>query len=272
MVARFPVRSCAHRIGRAPTGKEAHMTVPRADARETAGVLADVVLPLFARGIIVRRQRVVGALDRLDADRRAVRRLQRLRRRYGPGPVLLRGVPGREVAFVLDADTARRVLDGSPVPFSPASWEKRRALAHFEPEAVLIAPVERRPELRRVNEDVLDTPRPVHRLHDQIAAKVDAEAAGMLGGTLSWDRFAVHWWRLVRRIVLGDAARDDDITDLLARLRADANWAFLKPRRTRLRRRFTARLQDHLDRREPGSLAALGAPAGQVPQWLFAFD
>ena len=196
------------------------MALPRADLRDTVGVVADVVLPLFARGIIVRRQRVVGALDRLDADRRAVRRLQRLRRRHGPGPVLLRGVPGREVAFVLDADTARRVLDGSPVPFSPASWEKRRALAHFEPEAVLIAPVERRPELRRVNEDVLDTARPVHRLHEQIAAKVDAEAAGMLGGTLSWDRFAVHWWRLVRRIVLGDAARDDDeITDLLARLR-----------------------------------------------------
>src|SRR3954451_7326052 len=111
MAPRFPVCSRAHRIGRAPIGKDGRMALPRADLRDTVGVVADVVLPLFARGIIVRRQRVVGALDRLDADRRAVRRLQRLRREYGPGPVLLRGVPGREVAFVLDADTARRVLD-----------------------------------------------------------------------------------------------------------------------------------------------------------------
>ena len=68
------------------------MTVPRAGARESAGVLADVVAPLVARGIIVRRPRVTSALDRLDAARRAVRRLRRLRARHGGGPVLA-GVP-----------------------------------------------------------------------------------------------------------------------------------------------------------------------------------
>jgi cytochrome P450 len=68
---------------------------------------------------------------------------------------------------------------------------------------------------------------------------------------------------------------------MLARLRFDANWAFLKPRRTGLRRRFYARLNSHLARAEPGSLAGemagiptthRTAPAQQVPQWLFAFD
>jgi cytochrome P450 len=61
----------------------------------------------------------------------------------------------------------------------------------------------------------------------------------------------------------------------------DANWAYLRPRRTGLRRRFETRLRAHLDRAEPGSLAGVLAetpaepdvdPAGQVPHWLFAFD
>jgi hypothetical protein len=104
----------------------------------------------------------------------------------------------------------------------------------------------------------------------------------LISGTLTWSVFATGWWRLVRRIVLGDAARgDDELTDMLTRLRRDANWAFLAPRRTGLRERFLARLRDHLARAEPGSLAShvAAAPATpqtdalqQVPQWLFAFD
>jgi len=55
----------------------------------------------------------------------------------------------------------------------------------------------------------------------------------------------------------------------------------LKPRRDGLRRQFFARLNSHLARAEPGSLAGImagtrrsGATAAdqQVPQWLFAFD
>jgi cytochrome P450 len=70
-------------------------------------------------------------------------------------------------------------------------------------------------------------------------------------------------------------------TDALARLRGGANWSFLRPQRSRLQRQFTRRLQAHLDRAEPGSLAHLLAstpatpetdPTGQTPQWLFAFD
>jgi cytochrome P450 len=87
---------------------------------------------------------------------------------------------------------------------------------------------------------------------------------------------------MVRRVVLGDAASEDQqLTDLLTALRKDANWAYLKPRRTGLRERFLHRLLGHLSRAEPGSLAALVAsepatartePGQQVPQWLFAFD
>jgi hypothetical protein len=97
-----------------------------------------------------------------------------------------------------------------------------------------------------------------------------------------WDTFVVGWHRVVRRIALGDAAaHDHELTDLLGELRAKANWSFLRPTDRTTRERFLRRLAEHVDRAEPGSLAALMAaipttsvtePVQQVPQWLFAFE
>jgi hypothetical protein len=222
------------------------MGIPRASVRETAGVMADVVLPLAARGAIVRRPRVVGLLDRADADRRAVRRLQRLRRRHGRGPVLLR-LPRRDVAVVLEPEHAHRVLEASPEPFATATLEKRAALSRFEPHGVLISDGAERADRRRFNEEVLDTAHPVHRLASDIVAAVREEAAPLVEALgqpagLGWEGFAPSWWRLVRRIVLGGGARDDvELTDLLTRLRADANWSYLKPPRADLRDAFRLR-------------------------------
>jgi cytochrome P450 len=261
-------------------------SLPRVSARDTAGVMADVVMPLFARGVIVRRPRVVGMLDRADADRRAVRRMQRLRARYGDGPVLLR-TPLREVALVLSPGDVRRVLDETPEPFATANREKRAALAHFQPHGVLISHGPERAERRRFNEEVLDTNRPVHSCAEEFTAKIDAEAEAMLAeagreGALDWDVFARGWWRIVRRLALGDGAREDhELTDMLTSLRGDANWAYFKPQRRRLRERFLERLGRYVERAEPGSLARLVAttpsnaatyPVEQMPQWLFAFD
>jgi cytochrome P450 len=262
------------------------MPLPRASAGETAGVVADVLLPLLARGAIVRRPRVVSLLDRADADRRAVRRLQRLRRRYARGPVVLR-LPGRTVAMVLSPEHVHRVLDGSPEPFATATLEKRAALSRFEPHGVLVSHGAERAQRRRFNEEVLDTERSLHRLAGDLVATMREEGAAIAAAAqnpagLGWDEFAPAWWRLVRRVVLGEGARDDvELTDLLTRLRADANWSYLKPPRTELRERFLDRLGGHLARAEPGSLASLVAstpasprtePRDQVPQWLFAFD
>jgi hypothetical protein len=113
---------------------------------------------------------------------------------------------------------------------------------------------------------------------------VDEEADELLRSTrvVGWDEFAPAWWRMVRRVVLGKAARDDhEVTDMLARLRGDANWAYLVPKRRKLRAAFLRRVGGYIERAEPGSLAALvaAAPSGththpheQVPHWLFAFD
>src|SRR3954468_7532706 len=209
-------------------------------ARDTAGVVLDVVLPLFAQGLIVRRPRVVAVAERLDADRRAARRLAALRDRYGPGPVLLR-LPLRDVALVLSPGDVRRVLVSDAELFAPANREKRAALSHFQPDGVLISGGRERSARRAFNEAVLESQRPVHSLADELVARVREEAGEIIdaahrAGELTWDTFAPGWWRLVRRVTLGDRSRDDEsVTETLRRLRADANWAFLKPRRTRLR-------------------------------------
>jgi hypothetical protein len=260
--------------------------LPTATISDTLAVVADVILPTVAKGPVIRRPRMVALAEWLDLDRRAVRRMQRIRDRYGSGPLLLR-IPGRSQAVILAPEHVHRVLDGSPEPFAAASIEKRAALSHFEPGGVLISQGPGRADRRRFNEVVLDTSRPTHRLGRRFRQLVREEMAELVtearrSGHLSWDDFTAAWFCLVRRVVFGDAARDDRaLTDMLAALRSDANWASLRPKRTRLRRRFYDRLNGHLARAEPGSLAAemAGAlitqrtvPAQQVPQWLFAFD
>jgi cytochrome P450 len=260
------------------------MALRRASGRDTAAFSADVVAPLLARGVIERRARVENALDRLDADRRAVRRMQLLRYRYGEEPLLL-GVPGRQIAIVLSPAHVKRVLAAAPEPFSPANREKRAALSHFQPHGVLISTGAERAERRAFNERVLDTGAAVHReLGAQMAAKVGEEASALLdaarrAGSLRWEAFAQAWWRAVRRVTFGDAAREDvDVIEELSRLRRDANWAYFKPVRKRLRGEFLARVRAYLGRAEPGSLASLAAaehgtfPEEQFAHWLFAFD
>lgn len=261
-------------------------TIPVASAADTAAMLTDVVAPLVARGVIIRRPVVVEAVERLDLDRRAVRRLQDLQETYGPGPVRLR-LPGRTFVVVLTRADAARVLEGSLAPFAPASREKRAALGTFQPHGVLASSGTEREERRRFNETALDSDSPVHRMATQLQRPMVEEAQALIGearrqGRLTWDDFIVAWYRIVRRVVLGDAARDDHaLTDMLAELRASGNWSFLGRRRGGLRQRFLRQLQGHLDRAEAGSLAELVAqmphneqtrPAQQIPQWLFAYD
>jgi hypothetical protein len=90
------------------------------------------------------------------------------------------------------------------------------------------------------------------------------------------------WWRLVRRIALGDRARSDgSVTDELLRLRKAGNWSFLSMPHYRKRAKFLEHLYSYVEDPQPGTLAAAVAetpasgavdPVGQMPQWLFAFD
>src|SRR5215207_6504186 len=260
-----------------------HMTITaqrqaggHASAVDTARVLLTVLIPTVARGVLIRRRPVMRLLARVDADARAAQLLARLRDRYGDHPLLV-GVGGRRLALVLSGEDARAVLSDTEM-FAPANREKRAALRHFQPHGVLATAGSARRQRRLFNEVVLDTNQPVHSMGRRFATVVAEELAG-LPSRLSWQEFSPAWWRITRRIVLGDAARDDQaITGELARLRHDANWAFAKPRRHRRRRRFQAMLRAYLDAAGPGSLAERAnripepVATDQFGQWLFAFD
>jgi len=261
------------------------MALTKLPARDAARFAGTVLAPLLIQGVLKRRPTMVELAQRLDTDGRAVATIQDLRRRHGDGPLLIE-VPGRRLLLPLTAADVERVLAGSPEPFTPANREKRSALVHFQPDGVLISDHAHRPDRRRFNEAVLETGRPVHSHADRFGTVVREEVDAMLaaaGRDLTWKAdFEKPWWRIVRRVVLGDsAAADDEVLDTLTRLRREANWAFAWPTRKGLRTDLLRRLEGYVERAEPGSLAALvkRTPAGpgtdgpgQLPQWLFAFD
>ncbi|NUL46531.1 cytochrome P450 [Cellulosimicrobium funkei] len=260
--------------------------IPTLGPVDSLRVLGRVLLSPVLKGPIVRRPAMVGAAERIDLDSAGVKEMQRLRSRHGAGPVQLR-IPGRRIALLLDPQDVHRVLNEGPEPFSPASLEKRGALNHFEPSSSLVSSPRQRLDRRPFNEQVLETDQPVHSHAETMTSIIAEEVSALLGhadftGTLDWDGFAVMWQRMVRRIVLGHGARDDDqVTDDLRRLRERGNFSYLTPQDRGRRERFLGRLQHYVDRAEPGSLAAMVAqtpaaegtePIEQMPQWLFAFD
>jgi cytochrome P450 len=258
----------------------------RLDAVDAARVLARVLTPLVARGVIKRRPTVVGWLERSDADRRAVECLQSIRRRYGAGPAVI-ALPGRTMAVILHPDDAWEVLRRSPDPFSPASFEKRAALSHFQPHGVLISEGADRDRRRALNDLALEPDRRIHHLSPRLAEVVRDEThrlTAALGpnGRLGWAEFERYWWRLVRRVVFGDAAADEHaVTDLVTELREAANWAFMRPKRRRTLAEFQQCTASLLEQAGPDTLGGIlwdaasserDAPVDQVAHWLFAFD
>ncbi|MFD2792489.1 cytochrome P450 [Promicromonospora vindobonensis] len=253
------------------------------NAAENARVLGRVLAPLVAQGAIVRRPPATAWAERHQTDRTARAVLTGLRERHGGAPLVVR-IGSRRLVVVTEPDDVRRLLEGSPEPFTPATKEKHAALAHFQPEGVLISSTAERWHRRPFNEAVLQTDQPVH---DDGAAVVDAVHRGAaqltqhlaLTGRFDAQSFTDAWWGIVLEVVLGSKARGDrELVAVLNALRRDANWSWLRPRRTRLREELEARIASYVQTPEQGCLAAAAhrrGPAtavGQVPHWLFAFD
>lgn len=261
-------------------------SLPQLTTRETAIFLLKVFVPTLAKGPIIRRPSVVALAEKFRLDERAVATLNQLATRHPTSPVLVR-LPLRRQAIVLEPAQVHRVLDETPAPFSPASSEKEAALVHFQPHNSLISSGPTRSVRRALQEQVLDSDSPVHRLAESFLPVVAEEAEDLLcvaggAGELTWDDFIQSWYRMVRRIVFGNAAAgDNELTDMLQQLRSDANWAFLKPRNRQLRSKFLSAVERRMQEAPPGSLASVmagmdthdeEAPVEQIPQWLFAFD
>ncbi len=213
--------------------------------------------------------------------------MQYLRRKYGEGPVLVR-LAGKRYAVLLCARDAKDALDRTPCPFSPASREKVAALAHFEPHASLITQGPERKHRRAFNDKVLESASRHHSLAAGFVDTVRDEAAVLIssldtGGELTWPAFTEAWFRSVRRIVLGERAREDrDVTKNLAQLRARANWVYLRAVDEQAREHYRQRLAAYLCNPQEGSLVKLAGNCtrdevaeqicDQITHWLFAFD
>jgi hypothetical protein len=194
----------------------------------------------------------VGVLERTQADKRAIARMRRLRQQFGGRPVEL-VIPGRRIVVLTEPSDAGHVLAETPTPFHPASWEKRHALSKFQPHGVLISRGPVRTRRRELNEAALDSVAALHHLSSDFAHVIGEEARAfatkvLVRGELDAAEFTTWWWQLVRRIVLGDAARDDNaITDDLWYLRKSGNWSFLGRSRARRRERFFDQLYAYAD-------------------------
>lgn len=252
--------------------------------KDKLAVIVDVLLPTVAKGVVLRRPLTMALADRWDVDRRAIRRLQKLRDKYGSGPLMLR-VIGRKHALLLDKGDLARVLEEEPRFFTPGSDEKTAALGHFEPHVSLISKGVDRRERRDFNDAVLESACPDHAFAERFVAVAGEEARALIascGPTVTWDEFSPVWDRIVRRIVLGDGAQNDTrLTNQLKELRSAGNWSFARARNDELLRIFRSRLDWHIARAEEGSLAAAlartpkspaTAPTSQATHWIFAFD
>lgn len=255
-------------------------------ATEHGRVLTRVLASPVIKGPIIRRPKAVDLAERIDADSAGVEEMQELRARYGDGPVQMKLMPGRRIAVLLNPDDVHRVLNDTPEPFSPASLEKRGALNHFQPAGALVSSPEARQARRPFNEEALQAGRTMHSHAEKMTQAITEEVDALRGHMdftqgLDWDAFIQMWWRVVRRITLGDSARDDEqLTTDLNQLRARGNLSYLAPKNRKQRKRFITSLRGYLERAEPGSLAAMAAqtpttdeavPEQQIPQWLFAF-
>ncbi|MCA5893989.1 cytochrome P450 [Isoptericola sp. NEAU-Y5] len=252
-------------------------------AAEVTRVVRAVLVPLVAQGAIVRRPRMTAWAERRQSDREVRRVLTALRDRYDGAPLALRAGT-RRLAVVTTADDVRRLLEGTPEPFSAATKEKRGALAHFQPRGVLVSDRDGRRRRRPLNEEALDAGHAVHEDATAFVAAVE-RAAGELERTVQAARgldagaFLRVWWRLVLEVTFGEDAREDRrLVGVLSALRRDGNWSWFRPRRPWLLAELERRVARHTASAPPTSLAGRARDAdpdeapGQVPHWLFAFD
>lgn len=115
---------------------------------------------------------------------------------------------------------------------------------------------------------------------------IDAELESLLQNAdgkgemdLGWNDFSQAWFRIIRRIVLGDAARDDgQLTGTLDDIRRRGNWGFTALPDKRKLENFQAQVARYPEKREERSLVSRLPNnsdldlEGQITHWLFAFD
>jgi cytochrome P450 len=256
--------------------------LPSASLVENVRFNATVVVPNALQGLFYKRRGPVAKATRLNVDKHAVGLLRQMKRSHGPGPVWVRLV-NKPALLVLSREDIERVLGESPNPFASDPEGKRKGMGHFQPDALTLSRGDAWVNRRRFQEAVLDTGAPMHRFAQRFVDVVREEADAMLaeaGGELDYDHWYRAFRRVVRRIIFGDSARDDEaLSELLAEMMEAANKMPGQP--SEKLGEFSARVHEYVAKAEPGSLVGLLAeapsddktnPKGQVTHWFFALQ
>ena len=251
---------------------------PHASLLEGVRFTAQVAVPNVIQGLFRRRHSAVALGSKTGADALAAGFMAGLKRSYGEGPVWVR-VAKDEALLLLGRGPIRHALEGSPDPFAADPEPKRSAMAKFQPHALTISRGEDWEDRRRFTEAVLETDRPVHSEANRFAA-ICAEEVSRLREqrTLEFEAFNRAIRRITRRLILGEAAADDDdLSNMLGELMDKSNPPGGGD--STLYRRYMAALRSYVEAGAEGSLVGRfpdapvtdrTEPAGQVTHWLFA--
>jgi cytochrome P450 len=256
------------------------VSLPSASIVENARLNSTVIVPNALQGLFRRRRTAVRAATAADVDGWAVGLLSGMRNKHAGGPVWVRVVTDRALLLLTPAD-AHRALESSPDPFASDPDGKRKGMVAFQPDALTISRGDEWRNRREFTEAVLQTGAAMHGLADGFAAVAREEVGALIGetaGELAWDGWQRAFRRMARRVILGDAARDDEwLTEELAAMMDEANGM---PDRTSERYpAFVERLGEYVRAADPQALVGLfdGAPSdsrtkpeGQIVHWLFA--
>ena len=260
--------------------------LPSASLAESVQFNQLVIVPNAVQGLFRRRRTPVSVATRTGVDGHAVRFMMGLRRSHTPGPLWIRVMKDRAL-LMLEVEDVRRVLEFSPEQFASDPPAKRRGMGHFQPDALTLSRGELWADRRRFTEAVVDTERPAHRLGDSFAAVCRDEVTELIAelerddeGRLGYDALHRAFRRIVRRVVLGDGAREDEeLSELLGKLMSEANG--LPSERSDSYEPLMRRLDKYAAEGEAGALVSLFAAApcsadtrvsGQLPHWLFAMQ
>ena len=194
----------------------------------------------------------------------------------GSGPFFVR-VAKDEALLVHHPDDLKFVLGGSPDPFASDPEPKLKGMSAFQPDALTISRGDLWTQRRQFADAVLEPGKPLHSMAKRFV-KVAADTAKELTGVaVDYHTIDRAFQRMTRRVVFGDGAADDTrLMDVLGELMSQGNKMPGEPGPQYPE--LIRIIEGHLDKAEPGSLAAEiaktpappGGAAGQVIHWLFA--
>jgi cytochrome P450 len=205
-----------------PSAGQRRRGLPKASLAESLAVLLTGVVPALARGLFSPRPGAMKLLTRLNADRRAIAVLTRVRGRHdGEGVRLL----GGRIVVLWGENAIREVLDHSAEVYAGDSGAKAKGMSHFQPDALTLSRGEAWRDRRRFNEGVLAAGERVHPAAQRFLVVVADELERLgLDGRLTYADWETLFDRVTLRVVLGDQARDDQrLTNLLEQLMTESN-------------------------------------------------